>query len=53
MPRKYRRKSCHSKKSAAKKAAGSMRKRGMTATVRKTKGGYCVYSAGKRKRKRA
>lgn len=49
MPRKYRKVSCHTKKSAANKKAKSMRSAGKTASVRKTKGGYCIYSAGKRK----
>ena len=52
--RKYKKVSCHTTKTAAKKKAASMRKSGKTASVR----GKCVYSAGaakvgKRRRKRA
>lgn len=47
--RKYRKVSCHTTKTVAKKKAVSLRNSGSTATVRKTKGGYCVYSAGKKK----
>ena len=51
--RKYVTKSCHNKKSDAKKAQKYMHNKGMTATVVKTKVGkrvkYCVKSAGKRK----
>ena len=44
--RKYRKKSCHQTKAAAKKAAKRMRNAGNTAQVR----GKCVYSAGKRRK---
>ena len=44
--RKYRKKSCHKTKAAAKKAAKSLRNKGQTAQVR----GKCVYSAGKRRK---
>jgi len=50
--RKYRKVSCHTTKTAAKKKAASMRKSGKTASVRKTKTGYCIYSAGNRRKKR-
>ena len=49
--RKYKKVSCHSKKSTATAAAKKMRAAGKTASVRKTAGsGYCVYSAGKKKK---
>lgn len=47
--RKYKKVSCHTTKTAAKKKAMSLRASGKTATVRKTKNGHCVYSAGKKK----
>ena len=46
--RKYKKASCHTTKSAAKKKANAMRRKGLTAQVR----GKCVYSAGKRKKVR-
>lgn len=49
----YKKKSCSGTKTAAKKAADSMRKRGFTAQVKQdplTKK-WCIYSAGKRKSK--
>ena len=50
--RKYKKLSCHATKTAAKSAAASVRQKGNTAQVRKVAGkGYCVYSAGKMKRK--
>ena len=53
--RKYKKVSCHTTKSAAKKKAKSMRNGGKTASVRKIGKGYCVYSAGnaRRRKKRA
>lgn len=56
--RKYKKVSCHTTKTAAKKKAASMRKGGKTASVRKSGKAYCVFSAGsaksrKRRRKRA
>lgn len=48
-PRKYKKVSCHTSKTAATGAAKKMRASGTTASVRKTTGGFCVYSAGKRK----
>ena len=48
MARKYKKVSCHTTKTAAKKKAGAMRKKGLTAMV----SGKCVLSAGKRKKKR-
>lgn len=52
MARKYRKTSCHTTKTAAKKKAASMRKAGNTASVRKSGKGYCVWSAGKAKTRR-
>jgi|TARA_R110000824_G_C15231140_1_gene678582 hypothetical protein len=51
--RTYVKKSCHYKKSDAKKSQKKMHNMGMTAKLVKTKVGkkvkYCVMSAGKRK----
>ena len=44
--RKYKKVSCHDKKSTAQKKAKSMRNVGKTASVRKVGKGYCVFSAG-------
>lgn len=49
--RKYRKESCHTTKTAAKKKAGAMRKGGKTASVRKVGKGYCVYTAGAAKKR--
>lgn len=49
--RKYKKVSCHRNKTAAAKAAKKMRSAGKTASVRKSGSAYCVYSAGKRKKK--
>lgn len=49
--RKYKTVSCHDKKSTATSKAKTLRAKGMTARVVKTAGkGYCVKSAGKRKK---
>lgn len=50
--RKYKKVSCHTTKTAAKKAATSLRTAGKTASVRKTDGKHCVFSAGARKKKK-
>lgn len=50
--RKYRKVSCHTTKTAAKKKAASLRKSGSTATVRKAGKAHCVFSAGKARSKR-
>lgn len=51
--RKYVKKSCHYKKSDAKKSQKKLHDMGFTATLQKKKEGkrtkYCVMSAGKRK----
>ena len=51
MARKYVKKTCHKKKTEAKKAQKKMHSNGMTAQVKKDPktGRYCVYSAGKKK----
>lgn len=49
--RTYKTVSCHDKKSTATSKAKTLRAKGMTARVVKTAGkGYCVKSAGKRKK---
>lgn len=48
--RKYVKQSCHTTKTAAKEAAKKLRAAGKTASVRKTDGKHCVFSAGARKR---
>lgn len=50
--RTYKKVSCHTTKTAAKKAAESLRKGGKTARVapKNKDGKYCVSSAGKRKK---
>lgn len=48
--RKYSKVSCHTTKTAAKKAAASLRAKGSTASVRKSGKGHCVFSAGKAKK---
>jgi hypothetical protein len=48
MKRKYKKKSCHKTKTAAKSEAKKLRAKGMTAQVR----GNCVFSAGRRKKKK-
>lgn len=50
--RKYKKVSCHTTKTAAKKKADSMRKSGSTASVRKSGKAFCVFSAGKKKAKK-
>lgn len=52
MPRKYKKVSCHTTKTAATKKAKSMRNGGKTASVRKVGKGYCVFSAGASKAKK-
>lgn len=47
--RKYKKVSCHTTVTAARKAAKTLQNKGMTASVRKTKSGACVWSAGKSK----
>lgn len=49
--RVYKKVSCHTTKTAAKKAAEKLRSAGKTATVapKNKDGKYCVKSAGKRK----
>jgi hypothetical protein len=47
--RKYKKVSCHKTKTAAVKEAKALRAKGLTASVRKSKTGACVYSAGKSK----
>lgn len=47
--RKYKKVSCHTTVTAARKAAKTLQNKGMTASVRKTKTGACVWSGGKRK----
>lgn len=47
--RKYKKVSCHTTVTAARKAAKTLQNKGMTASVRKTKSGACVWSGGKRK----
>lgn len=47
--RKYKKVSCHTSTSAARKAANTLRNEGYTAVVKKLKNGACVYSKGKRK----
>ena len=47
----YKRKSCSRTKGGANKAAKSLRDRGLTAQVKKNGSTWCVYSAGKRKKK--
>lgn len=51
--RKYKKTSCHTTITAARKKAKAMKKKGLTAQVRKNKKGACVYSAGKSKVKPA
>ena len=46
--RRYKKASCHTTITAARKKAKTMRNKGLTAQVR----GKCVYSAGKRKKVR-
>lgn len=48
--RTYRQKTCHTSKSAAERAAKSLRNKGDTAQVKSGFGKHCVYSAGKRKK---
>jgi len=50
--RKYKKVSCHDKKSTANNKAKKMREDGKTATVIKEGKKYCVKSAGKRKTRR-
>lgn len=52
MARNYKKVSCHTTKTAAKKKAQGMRKNGKTAQVRKQGKSYCVFSAGKSKVKK-
>lgn len=52
MARNYKKVSCHTTKTAAKKKADGMRKTGKTAQVRKQGKGYCVFSAGASKAKK-
>lgn len=44
--RKYKKVSCHTTITAAKKAAVTLRNQGKTASIRKQKKGACVFSAG-------
>ena len=48
--RKYKTVSCHSKKSAAKKAQKALHNKGFTAKLVKKDGKTCVQSAGKKKK---
>lgn len=50
--RQYKKKTCHKTKSAANKKAKSMRSNNETASVRKSADGWCVWSAGKSRRKK-
>ena len=50
--RKYKKVSCHTTKTAAKKKAAAMRKNGLTASVIRSGKKYCVKSAGKAKSRR-
>lgn len=52
MARKYKKVSCHKTKAAATKVAKKMRQANKTAKVVKSSGGYCVESAGKRKKRK-
>lgn len=47
--RKYKKVSCHTTVTAARKAAKTLQNKGQTASVRRTKNGACVWSGGKRK----
>lgn len=47
--RKYKKVSCHTTVTAAKEAAKRLRASGKTASVRKSKKGACVFSAGSAK----
>lgn len=47
--RKYKKVSCHTTKTAAKKKQKSMHNAGKTARLAKNDGKWCVESAGKRK----
>lgn len=48
--RRYRKVSCHTSKAAANAAKKKLHTAGQTGTVRKSGSGFCVFSAGKRKR---
>ena len=48
--RKYKKVSCHTSKSAAERAQKALQRKGKTAQLRKSGKGYCLYSAGKRKK---
>lgn len=47
--RTYKKVACSKTKAEAKKKQATMHKKGLTASVRKTSSGYCVFSAGKKK----